>query len=297
MKLPPLENLRIFEAVARLQGFTAAGESLGLSHSAVSRRVSELESRLNVQLMHRTSRRLALTPEGKVLLEAVQEALQRIEEATEEILRPARQRPLLVSCERSLAMRWLIPRLSQFQDAHPDLPIYLSTGNGAVDVAREHIDVAIRRADFALDPRAVCISLFTEQTGPVALPGLSGKALLTRLHSTSRPDAWKTWARRARVAARAARGAASDLHFDHFFLSLRAAEAGLGMAIAPLFMVVDSLEARTLTAPQGFVADDSRYIALMRRLPEPGSPEARFMDWLHAAVEETLSAARPYCRV
>jgi DNA-binding transcriptional LysR family regulator len=296
MKLPPLENLRIFEAVARLLSFTAAAESLTLSHSAVSRRVSELESRLGVQLLHRTSRRMSLTPQGKILFDAAQEALRRIEEATAEIVQPARHRPLLVSCERSLAMRWLIRRLSQFQDAHPELPVYLSTGDGPIDLPREHIDLAIRRADFALDPRAICVPLFPEYVGPVALPGLTGKAAQTRLHSTSRPDAWKTWSKRAKAAARASRGAPRDLYFDHFFLSLQAAEAGLGMAIAPLFMVVDSLEAGTLAAPQGFVADHSRYIVLMPKPLEPGSPQARFMEWLQAAVGATLAGARAYCR-
>ena len=294
MKLPPLENLRIFEAVARLQGFTAAAESLALSHSAVSRRVSELESRLDVQLLHRTSRRVSLTPQGKILYEAAQEALRRIEDATAEIMQPARHKQLLVSCERSLAMRWLIPRLSQFQDMHPDPLVYLSTGAGLIDLARENIDLAIRRADFPLDPRAACVPLFPEYVGPVGLPGLVGKAAQTRLHSTSRPDAWETWSRRAKTATRASRSTPRDLYFDHFFLSLQAAEAGLGMAIAPLFMVVDSLNAGTLAAPQGFVVDDSRYIALMRKPLELGSPEARFMGWLQAAVEATLAGAHAY---
>ena len=296
MKLPPLENLRVFEVVARLQSFTAAAETLALSHSAVSRRVSELEARLGVQLLHRTSRSVSLTPQGKVLLDAAQEALRRIAEATAEIVQPTRNKPLLVSCERSLAMRWLIRRLSQFQDAHPDLPVYLSTGDGPIDLARENIDLAIRRADFALDPRAACVPLFPEYVGPVALPGLAGKAVQTRLHSTSRREAWKSWSLRTKAATRASRGTLRDLYFDHFFLSLQAAEAGLGIAIAPLFMVVDSLDTGTLAAPQGFVEDGSRYIALMRKPLEPGSPEARFMTWLLAAVEATLAGASGYCR-
>lgn len=283
----------MFEAVARLQSFSAAAESLALSHSAVSRRVSELEARLDVQLLHRTSRSVSLTPQGKILFEAAQDALRRIGEATEEIMQPARHKPLLVSCERSLGMRWLIPRLSQFQDAHPDLPVYLSTGSGPIDLARESVDLAIRRADFALDPRVPCLPLFPEYIGPAGLPGLAGNAAATRLHSTGRPDAWKMWSRRAKTAAR---GAGRDLYFDHFFLSLQAAEAGLGMAIAPLFMVVDSLNAGTLAAPEGFVADDSRYIVLMRKPLAPGSAAARFIEWLQAAADATLAGARAHCR-
>lgn len=292
MKLPPLENLRIFEAVARLRGFTTAAESLALSHSAVSRRVSELEARLGVRLLHRTSRQVSLTPQGKILFDAAQEALRRIEEATADIVQPARQRPLLVSCERSLAMRWLIPRLSQFQDAHPDLPVYLSTGGGPIDLARENIDLAIRRADFALDPRIVCVPLFPEYIGPVSGVHVSGKAAQTRLHTTGRPDAWKAWARRAKAPAVSARGKPRDQYFDHFFLSLQAAEAGLGTAIAPLFMVVDSLAAGTLSAPEGFEADGSRYVALLRVEPQPGSPEARFLEWVQVCADETLERTK-----
>ncbi|HYD59582.1 MAG TPA: LysR family transcriptional regulator [Noviherbaspirillum sp.] len=291
MKLPPLENLRIFEAVARLRGFTAAAESLALSHSAVSRRVSELEARLGVQLLHRTSRQVALTPQGKILFDAAQEALRRIEEATADIVQPARQRPLLVSCERSLAMRWLIPRLSQFQDAHPDLPVYLSTGGGPIDLARENIDLAIRRADFALDPRLVCMPLFPEYIGPVSSAHASAKAAQTRLHTTGRPEAWKVWARKAKTGA-PLRGKPRDQYFDHFFLSLQAAEAGLGTAIAPLFMVVDSVDAGTLAAPAGFVADGSRYVALLRNQTQPGTPEARFLEWVQSCADETLERTK-----
>lgn len=292
MKLPPLENLRIFEVVARLRGFTAAAESLALSHSAVSRRVSELEARLGVQLLQRTSRHVALTPQGKILFDAAQEALRRIEEATVELSRPARQRPLLISCERSLAMRWLIPRLSQFQDAHSDLPVYLSTGGGPIDLARQNVDLAIRRADFAIDPSLTCVPLFPEYIGPVIGAHASPKAAQTLLHNTGRPDAWRTWGRKAKAAPPTLRGKLREQYFDHFFLSLQAAEAGLGTAIAPLFMVVDSLAAGTLTAPAGFVADGSRYVALLRSEPQDGSPESRFLEWLHASVHGTIESTR-----
>ncbi len=299
MKLPPLENLRIFEAVARLRGFTAAAESLALSHSAVSRRISELEARIGVQLLHRTSRSVSLTPQGKILFDAAQEALRRIEDATTEILRPAQQRPLLVSCERSLAMRWLIPRLSHFQDTHPDLPVYLSTGGGPIDLVRENIDLAIRRADFMLDPNTLSLPLFPEYIGPVTnaqnARTASKKAAQTRLHTTGRPDAWKVWERHTKTTKQmVARSTSRDQYFDHFFLSLQAVESGLGDAIAPLFMVVDSLAAGTLLAPSGFIADGSQYIALLRKLPEQGTPEARFMAWLQEAVAETMAQTRAH---
>ncbi len=302
MKLPPLENLRIFEAVARLRGFSAAAESLALSHSAVSRRVSELEARLGVQLLQRNSRQVSLTPAGKIMFEAAQDALKRIRDAAAEIRLPMQQRPLLVSCERSLAMRWLIPRLSGFQDANPEIPVYLSTGGGAIDLVRENIDLAIRRADFELDPRLPSVPLFAEYIGPVRSPHLNAKLATMRLHTTGRPDAWSCWERqgnvgREKAAAQAAtrgRAVPQDQYFDHFFLSLQAAEAGLGCAIAPLFLVVDSLQTGRLLAPSGFIADGSQYIVLLRKPLLQDSPEQHFMQWLQGAAAETLVQAQKY---
>jgi DNA-binding transcriptional LysR family regulator len=293
MKLPPLENLRIFEAVARHQSFTAAAESLALSHSAVSRRVSELEARLGVQLLQRTSRKVELTPAGAVLYDAAQDALKRIAEATAEILHPAQSPALLVSCERSLAMRWLIPRLSGFQDANPDIPVYLSTGGGPIDLARANIDLAIRRADFTLDAKSISEPLFPEYVGPVNVARL---ASATRLHTTGRPDAWPLWLRHLRKRKRAAPAKPKyhDQYFDHFFLSLQAAEAGLGTAIAPLFLVADSLAAGRLIAPDGFIADGTQYIALLKEPFAANTPVRRFMDWLRQAAEETLEQTSRY---
>ena len=301
MKLPPLENLRIFEAVARHSSFSAAAASLSLSHSAVSRRVSELEARLGVQLLQRSSRRVALTAAGKILYEAAQDALKRIQEATAEIQRPLLQRPLLVSCERSLAMRWLIPRLSSFQDANPEIPVYLSSGGGAIDLIRENIDIAIRRADFELDPHVIAVPLFAEYVGPVIA---DGKSATTRLHTTGRPEAWDFWNKhsasraqqktRGRSATASAGSKARDQYFDHFFLSLQAAEAGLGSAIAPLFLVAGSLAAGRLLAPAGFIPDGSQYIAMLRKPLEADTPEHHFMQWLEAEVAETMAQTERY---
>jgi len=223
--------------------------------------------------------------------------LRRIEDATAEILRPAQHRPLLVSCERSLAMRWLIPRLSRFQDAHPGLPVYLSTGGGPIDLARENVDLAIRRADFVLDPATLSIPLLPEFIGPVmhannAQP-TSKEIMRTRLHTTDRPDAWKVWNRHVKTTTHApSRIKLRDQYFDHFFLSLQAAEAGLGEAIAPLFMVVDSLAAGTLVAPGGFIADGTQYVALLRKNSEADTPEACFLDWLREIADETMTQTR-----
>lgn len=254
-----------------------------------------------MQLLQRSSRHVALTAAGKILYDAAQDALKRIQEATAEIQRPLLQRPLLISCERSLAMRWLIPRLSGFQDANPEIPVYLSSGGGAIDLMRENIDIAIRRADFELDPRVIAVPLFAEYVGPVVA---AGKSAATRLHTTGRPEAWDFWSKhgegrankktRERGVTTAAGSKAKDQYFDHFFLSLQAAEAGLGSAIAPLFLVAGSLASGRLLAPAGFIPDGSQYIAMLRKPLAPDTPERHFMQWLQAEVAETMAQTEKY---
>lgn len=288
-RLPPLEPLRVFEAVARLRSFTAAGEALALSTSAVSRAVRQLEERLNVKLLERNSRSVQPTAAGAELAGVAAKAFASIGEACAQLTAPTRERALLVSCERSLAMRWLIPRLPDFQARHPGVSVFLSSGGGAASFGAGGPHLAVRRADFHLPPLLEVTPLGQERMGPVATPrvwqGLARGQRLTRLHSSTRPEAWALWQKKqARLGPGRARPI--DQHFDHFFLSLQAAEAGLGVALASQWMVQDALADGRLAAPRGFEPDGSRYVVLRPADHDGGHAAhpalARFIRWLQA---------------
>lgn len=282
-RLPPLGALRCFEAAARHESFTQAAEELHLTHGAISRAVRALEDELGIALFARRNRRVYLTDAGRLLHQATAEAFGVLHSAARRLRRHAQQQPLVLSCEPTLLMRWLIPRLPGFTEAHPGLPLRLVAGGGAA-VFSEGIDLAIRRNDHPVLPGTASAPLFLEQVGPVCAPRCldpdTGQfsANVVRLHTRTRPEAWAAWAQRAGVPL----PPGPEAEFEHFYLSLQAAVAGLGVAIGPYRLVCDDLAAGLLVAPFGFSLDGSAYHLLTPRPIQPGSPEALLLAWLRA---------------
>ncbi|MCO4203815.1 LysR substrate-binding domain-containing protein [Aeromonas taiwanensis] len=186
-------------------------------------------------------------------------------------------------------MRWLIPRWPAFQATHPELEVHLMAGGGALSFD-SGIDLAIRRNDFHWPEDLHSQPLFEERTGPVCQPDKVAQfferkgeqwalqATAPRLHTRTRPGAWQEWLRRA-APMQADEGPGQT--FEHFYFSLQAAVAGLGVAIGPYRQVCDDLDAGLLVAPLGFIADGTGYHLLAPTRPEPGSPHETLVNWLH----------------
>ncbi|MEG1834043.1 MAG: LysR family transcriptional regulator [Burkholderiaceae bacterium] len=289
-RLPSLLALRCFEAAARLENFSRAATELHLTHGAVSRAVRLLEDELGVALFERRSRRVFLTDDGRTLALAVSDGLQLMRKAVGELRATARrERRWVLSCEPTLLMRWLIPRWPDFQAQHPGIDVHLVAGGGPFSFAGG-IDLAIRRDDFPWPESFHAEPLFAEKIGPVCRPDKvatclstkKGAAVLrpgaTRLHSRTRPGAWQEWATAAGQPAPEAPGQS----FDHFYFSLQAAVAGLGVAIGPWHLVRDDLDSGVLAAPLGFIEDGSRYFLLSPQPLPPTGPQADLLAWLRA---------------
>jgi len=141
-----LNDLFYFAKVVECGGFMAAGRKFGLPKSRLSRRVAELESRLGVRLLQRTTRKLALTEVGASYYEHCRAVLAEAEAAEETILRAtAEPRGLVrVSCPEMVAKSLLGPALPRFLAANPQVRIWLDTTGRRVDLIEEGIDVALR---------------------------------------------------------------------------------------------------------------------------------------------------------
>ncbi|MEJ2655056.1 MAG: LysR family transcriptional regulator [Acidihalobacter sp.] len=288
-KLPPLNALRAFEATARLGSVTRAAEELCVTHAAVSRQVKQLESNLGIGLFTRTGRGLTPTPAGEQLLAAASEAFDLIRASTQRIKQPPSNEALTLSCEPTLAMRWLIPRLSTLQTEVPKLSLKLVTAGGPVAWREHGIDLAIRRNDFAWGPGVSAWHLADEYVGPVGAPSLQTpfEANTDRLrgvdllHTRSRPEAWARWSAASGTSLHGSR----DIWLEHFHLIIQAAIAGLGWAIASHFMVGSELTTGVLQAPQGFVADGSAYFLLGTETLEADPRKQRTLEWLRAELQ------------
>lgn len=294
-RLPSLNALRAFEAFARHGRMTLAADELCVTHGAISRQIRQLEEQLGVALTEGPRSRLRMTPQGLTLAQALSPAFDQIEAA---VPRPPQvgQRPLVVSCLPTFAMKWLIPRLPRFQSAHPDVPVRVMEANGPFDYESDDVDLAIRmRLPGRTYPEdSVETPFMGHFHGPVMSPDLAAGieptlaliGTLPRLHTRTFPEGWSEWACKMPSDLPAP---VSEQEFDHFFYLIEAAAAGLGVAIVPWAFVQRDLASGRLTAPLGFIAGEASVVVLT---PLAGaSPRVSiFRDWL---VEEGRSTPMP----
>ena len=143
-RLPSLNGLRAFEAAARHLSFTQAASELNVTQTAISHQIKRLEQELGVRLFIRQNRALTLTPEASEYLPGVRAAFNDLRLATDRLLRREDGHVLTVSTLASLAAKWLLPRLSAFQEAHPGIDVRITTSTSLVDFQRDNVDAAIR---------------------------------------------------------------------------------------------------------------------------------------------------------
>jgi DNA-binding transcriptional LysR family regulator len=140
------EKLKIFHVVAEAGSFTHAGETLGLSQSAVSRQISALEQELKVPLFHRHARGLLLTEQGELLFRTAHEVATKLE-STRVMLTDSRDKPngeLKVTTAVGLGSFWLSPRIGEFLELYPDIRVQLILSDEELDLGMREADVAIR---------------------------------------------------------------------------------------------------------------------------------------------------------
>jgi DNA-binding transcriptional LysR family regulator len=142
------QEMRVFTAVVDAASFVGAGDALNMSKAAVSRHISDLEQRLGVRLMHRTTRKLSLTSEGEVFLARSREILASIEASEAELsTRSVTASGLLkISVPVSFGIRHLAPLWSEFLGAHPQVTLDVQLADRVIDLVEEGFDLAVRIA-------------------------------------------------------------------------------------------------------------------------------------------------------
>jgi DNA-binding transcriptional LysR family regulator len=140
------DKLRIFHAVAAAGSFTHAGQTLGLSQSAVSRQISALEEEISTPLFQRHARGLTLTDEGELLYGAVSDVLSRLAAAEEQLknIHDSPRGSLKITASHGVGAYWLLPRLKEFLKQYPDVEIHLLMDDHELDLSQREADLAIR---------------------------------------------------------------------------------------------------------------------------------------------------------
>src|SRR5262245_13332066 len=199
-RLPPLNALRAFEAVARSLSFTKAADQLLVTQSAVSRQVKNLEDILGVQLLKRKGP-LELTEEGRKLLPGLTGSFDKIAEVIAGIKATHANPPLTLSLPPTFARRMVMPRLADFQRRHPDLEIRIDTPPSNIEFASAPVDMAIFFGFNRVDALVTDL-LLREEFTPVCSPKLAAKAgndlgdFIRKhplLHVRQGEDLWQCW--------------------------------------------------------------------------------------------------------
>lgn len=290
-RLPPLNALRAFEAAARHLSFTRAADELHVTQAAISHQIKGLEEWLGLPLFRRLNRALLLTEAGQAYLPAVRDAFDTLGQATERLFRRDQTGSLTISTMPSFAAKWLVIRLGSFQAAHPELEVRLQTTSELTDFHRHDVDVAIRFGTGRW-PGVAAEPLMTEDVFPVASPALLADAGPLRepadlAHQSLLHDDyiinWNAWFGAAGVGGvDVTRGP----RFTDSSLTLQAAIAGQGVALARRVLVADDLAAGRLVRLFDVLLPGDYAYYLVAPAHYFTRPKVKaFREWLVAEVE------------
>lgn len=174
--MPQLAGVPAFVYVAEQRSFRAAARILGVTPAAVSKAVSRLEERLGTQLLHRTSRHVSLTPEGRLYLQHCREALDRLQAGEDELTRQAQVASGVVSVSLSFVLgRPVVTGLGRLLSRYPRISVSLSLTDREVSLVEEQIDVAVRIGSLS-DSSLVARRLHTPRWATAASPSYLARA-------------------------------------------------------------------------------------------------------------------------
>ncbi len=287
--LPSLTALRCLDLSARHASFTKAAEALHLTQGAVSHQILGLEQLLGAPLFERRRGGLALTSAGQAYWAEIAPALQRIERATHDLITTKGSGGVLnLSVASSFGAYWLIPRLSGFVAAHPEIRLNLATHVGPVDWSHATHDAAIEFSAGA-EPGLAAQRVLPLVVRPYAAPRPGRQPALRQALNTlplirvaSVPDGWARWLASAGLArAVAPEQLTSGPQYDLLSMALNGAIAGLGIALLPDYAAAGALAAGQLRqlSPHALQADKGYYL----RYPEWKAELVavrRFREWL-----------------
>ena len=296
--LPSITALQCFEAVTRHLSFTRAAQELHLTQSAVSKQVAQLEELLQHLLFRRVRRRLQLTPAGDLYLVEVRKILTQVEMSTHTLRSYGGETEVLrVSTPSTFGARWLVPRLKGWRLRHPHIHLDVCNEQSADALLQGHSDLAFYFGQGSR-PGTECVKLFGEELVAVCAPSslprqpLNDPTQLTDLvllQNASRPQAWHEWFER--------QGYHTDHsyhgpRFDTFYMCIRAAQVGCGVALLPRFLVEEELtDGKLVIAWQHpMPSRDAYYLAYPEH--SAGVPKVKaFVTWMMEHIDHPVGAA------
>jgi LysR family glycine cleavage system transcriptional activator len=293
-RLPPLYALQVFAVVARELNMSRAATRLFITQSAVSRQIAQLEDFLGQPVFLRRARGIELTAAGRELLPAVETAFDGLSRAVARLApRPTRLR---IKLPPTLAMRWFLPRLADFQRRQPGIDIRMSTGDSHhARFEQEDLDAAIIYRANATEYKDA-MPLFAERLTPVCAPATAARlrtptdlAGETLIHLSDDHADWRAW---LALAGASHPGLDAGPSFEVIDMAVNLAGQGGGVAIADPVLIADDLVCGRVVAPFPAIAIESgsRYWFVTPRNRQGDPQLIALRDWLRGEIDTTLAA-------
>lgn len=301
--VPPLRVLLAVEATARHGSFSRAAGELNVTQSAISHLVGQAEAFLDTRLFHRQSRPVQLTPEGRRYVDAIVTGLNVIRAEGEHLRNAARADRLTVSCNLAYASFWLLPRLREFHDLHPEITVNVVTAYQGLPPLTDGIDFSVRFGGGEW-PDCTAHLLFAEQIVPVAsaslaesLGGIAGPADLlghTLLHARADDRTWFDWQQWFRHFGVVTPASLPGPTFDNHLMMMQAALAGSGIALGWIGTASEQVRRGQMVEllPERIDVSGGVYL-VSRHAAVRNRASARFADWLTSMPRPAFGDAGP----
>ena len=284
--LPPLTSLLALDALYRTGSVTGAAAHLGRTHGAVSKQLHQLQDHAGQPLFEKRGSGIELTAEGRAFALVVADKLEDLRKAYGVLQSQSGPRRVSIKVSSTFARIWAIPIVARFNLDHPDIEIQISLTipqnsheqDGAVDLVLSWDRLT---SPMVAHPNAT--TLGDVHIGPVLSPTVSHQldsqafAFKTRINRRGSEDGWLRWSELTGIAL----SYDQEISFELAGLAFEAAERGMGVALAPKFLIEKELKSGTLLAPAGFYCfREGLIVRPSSERPTPSRHAQIFLDWL-----------------
>jgi DNA-binding transcriptional LysR family regulator len=294
-RLPPLTGMTVFEAAARLGSFTKAANELGVTQAAVSRQIHLLEEAFGFPLFWRLHRRIELTEKGRLLSSATTTAFNLIADTVADISKDESSSELAISATVAFSHFWLLPKISSFSRAYPQIKLRIITQDKAANIEDGEVDLAIRygngmwpdgQAEFLFDDEIfpVCSPEYAQEIGEITtLTELIQHPLITHDMDDPTWTGWNEW-----LAAFSVQGPKrpSGMRCSFYTEAIYAALNGQGIALGWKRLVEDLLnQNRLVRLTAASINTRNGYFVVLPRRQKKKEHAELLVRWLKASSE------------
>ncbi|WP_235869535.1 LysR substrate-binding domain-containing protein [Veronia nyctiphanis] len=290
---PPLKTLKTFIVAAQAASFSHAAQQLNITQSAVSKQILQLESFLGCPLFERVGAGVVITRAGKRYLPSVIKAMETLQYATADVIQMAATHVRVeMSLPPSMASLWLIPRLQQLSKDYPEIELVIrATVTGAAVHALD-CDIAVHCLPMnSADEQLECLreenlqlvvakEPFTETQGDIE----KLRNMKSLFHAT-RPQLWQQFWLQHDDTVTPDYGPG----FEHFFMALEAAKAGVGMALIPDFLAASAINEGQVVNPSGMsLRSGYGYFMFCPSYKRRTPALENFIEWMKLSLQHTI---------